>query len=141
MPGQIIQVICPACGGTGTGSSGTDIICARCAQHLGPYSFSAEGKEAMQAQTEIVTAHIRWDAIRQITSYGVSAVFGIVAGLIVAFAPPANQFVAETVAIAFLVVAAGVAGYTYVRAKTKHIDVTAGQSATDKPKPIGKRRA
>lgn len=95
----------------------------------------------MKAQTTIVTEYIKWESIKQLAGYSVSALFGIIAGLILAFAPPANHVAAEIIAISFGIVAAGVSGYTFVRAKTHHVEIAAGQSPSEKPEPIGKRRS
>jgi hypothetical protein len=84
----------------------------------------------MEAQTEIVTQVVKWDAIKQLSAYGVAALFGIIAGLIVAFSPPSNQLASDIVASAFVILAAGVAGYTYVRTKAHKIEITAGQGPT-----------
>jgi hypothetical protein len=131
------EIRCPSCGCEAIIRSGW-FVCPRCDQSLGPHTFSASGAEAMGPQTAIVTQYIRWDAIRQMVAYGASALFGIIAGLIIVFAPPNNQIVADLVAGAFVVLAAGVAGYTYVRAKTHSIDIVAGQTPTPVPrKPKG----
>ena len=120
---------CPMCGGAEIVSREGHLECSRCFQAFGPDHFHAEGDGAMQAQTEIVTNHLKMQTIRSLAAYGIAAFFAVVSAAIVVFAPETREVAANLFAGAFLVLALGIAGFTRFSARAPGVEIS---GATDK---------
>jgi hypothetical protein len=80
----------------------------------------------MSAQTAIVTEHIRANARVKVAQNFVAAVFIVIAGLCVLFAPAGREVAAEAIGGALVILGAGIAGYANLVVKTPHVDISAG---------------
>jgi len=98
--------------------------CAYCAQIFVDSRFEAHGGEAMTAQTEIVQYHLRMAMIRTVAAYSISAIFAIIAAMIVIFAPESRGVAANLFAGAFLVLALGIAGFTRFLVKAPGLEIS-----------------
>lgn len=117
---------CQGCGWRGAATNdGQPVVCAVCAQTLSDAHFVAHGADAMLAQTEIVIYHQRMATIRAVAAYGTAIVFAIIAAVIVVFAPESRSTAANIFATAFLVMSAGIAGYTRFSAKVPGMEIKA----------------
>jgi hypothetical protein len=91
----------------------------------------------MEAQAIIVTEHIRASSRVKLAQNVVAAAFILMAGLCVLFAPSGREVVAEIVGVAFLVLGAGIAGFTNLRVRIPKVDLTA---SSEPLRPSGQRR-
>jgi ABC-type uncharacterized transport system permease subunit len=81
--------------------------------------FRASGDtDTMAAHERIVNYRSKMFTIRVIASYCVSVVFVIVVALLIIFAPENRETAVTVTAICLLFLAAGIAGFTSVKAKT-----------------------
>jgi hypothetical protein len=110
--------------------------CAFCNQAFSDASFQAHGADAMDAQTTIVTEHIRASSRVKLTQNILAGAFVIIAGLCVLFAPDGRALAAEIVALAFLVVGAGIAGFANLRVRIPHVEL----NASGQQLPVTKRQ-
>ena len=120
---------CPACGGTGLtmGPGGEVLTCTVCGQTFEDRSFYARGEEAMEPQVAIVNYYHKMATLRAIAAYAVSAIFAIIAGALILFAPESRVVAANIIAGAFLVLAAGIAGFTRLKASAPGIKIDTDQ--------------
>jgi ribosomal protein L37AE/L43A len=117
---------CPFCKSTEWETEPAGMIrCAYCHQTFSDASFQAHGADAMDAQTTIVTEHIRAYSQVKMTQNILAAAFVITSGLCVLFAPTGREVAAEIVAVAFLVLGAGIAGFANLRVRAPHVELTA----------------
>jgi hypothetical protein len=119
---------CPSCGGSLALTKYGDAECTRCAQRFDDREFYAHGDDAMAAQVAIVNYYHKMATLRAIASYGASAVFACVAAALIVFAPENRTVGANVVAGAFVILAAGIAGFTRFRAKAPGLDVSGDQA-------------
>ena len=136
--GQKLGSPCPGCGGTGRvlGQTG-NLLCVDCNQVFREATFQAHGADAMAAQATIVTEHIRASSRVKVTQNVVAALFVIMAGLCVLFAPSGRELAAEVIGVAFLVFGAGIAGFANFHVRTPHVEV----SASEGPLPTTRQRS
>ena len=93
----------------------------------GNFGARASGAAAVQAQTEIVIAHIRARTLIKFGLYGLAALFVIVAALLIVFAPEGRETATTIVAIGLFALAAGSAGFGAFAIKTPLVSAQAGE--------------
>jgi hypothetical protein len=91
----------------------------------------------MAAQTTIVTEHIRASSRVRVTQNVVAALFVVMAGLCVLFAPSGRELAAEIIGVAFLVFGAGIAGFANFHVRTPHVEIKASEG----PLPTAPKRS
>lgn len=121
---------CPSCAraiedGEAAANPAGQRTCIWCGQNFADGVFFAHGTEAMKHQVAIVNYHHKMEAIKNAVGYGCSALFIAVSSLLIGFAPESRTTAANLVAGALLVIAAGIAGFTRLRAKAPGIDIAA----------------
>ena len=97
----------------------------KCEQAFQGFEGQAEGLEAMQIQERIIKEHLRAANIRIIGAYSVSVVFGMLAFVLIMFGPSDRAVASNIFSGSFLVLAAGIAGYTQLKAQAPGISVEA----------------
>ncbi|EGY02507.1 hypothetical protein AZA_31813 [Nitrospirillum viridazoti Y2] len=134
--------ICSSCGGDeAIHSSQKPTTCVRCGQVFHDASFIAYGIGAMEAQAAIVTEHIRAGVQVRRSQNILAAVFIIVGGLFLLFAPAGRELAAEIISASFLIIGAGVAGFANLRVRTPHAEVSVSEqpSMAKRPRAMGPR--
>ena len=97
---------------------------AKCEQIFGELGrFEASGENAIAAQVQIISYHIKMHTVRTVASYAVSGIFAATASLLILYAPQTRKLAANIGAAALLVVSIGISGLTSFRAKLPGIDV------------------
>jgi uncharacterized membrane protein YvbJ len=100
--------------------------CPSCGQHVDGNKFHASGTEAMAVQERIVIYHAKMATIRAVAAYSVSVIFVVISALLIGFAPESRSVAANIIAGALLILGAGIAGFTRLRAKAPGLDLNAG---------------
>jgi len=102
----------------------------RCEQKFGGAQFSAAGQAAMEAQTKIITDYNRAITMRTLASYATSIGFACISAVLIMFAPEQRTMAANIVAGAFLVMAAGLAGFARLKASAPGLSLETDGKAT-----------
>ena len=92
----------------------------------GKFRISSSGKEAVQAQAQILLADIKSKTMQKLGLYVLAAVFLVGAALLVVFAPDGRQVVSSIIAFGLVAVAAGSAGYARFSVKVPGASIDAG---------------
>lgn len=79
----------------------------------------------MEAQTKIIADYNRAVTVRTLSAYAASFGFALVSGALVIFAPEHRTVAANIVAGAFLLMAAGLAGFTRLKANAPGLSLDA----------------
>jgi hypothetical protein len=107
----------------------------------GRIDAKAEGVEAIEAQVQVINAHIRSQTLLKFGLYGLAAFFVIVASVLVVFAPAGRETVTTIIAIALFAVAVGSAGFGTFAVKAPGVSVQAGRPELSvATKPTGRGR-
>jgi hypothetical protein len=107
-----------------------DHCCSTCGATFLGHEFKATGAGAMEVQRDIVLAALSNTRHKQAISAVLSGLFIIVAAALYVFAPADKHTSASVVAIALVVLALAVTGYTQFRLKLPHIvEVSAGDKS------------
>jgi len=101
-----------------------------CEQALtGGFKGSAEGIEAMAIQERIVANHLRTVTIQSVSAYVVSAIFGALAFILIMYGPADKKLATSIFSAAFLLLAAGIAGFAQFKARTLGMSIEAQDRA------------
>ena len=99
----------------------------------------AEGVEALEAQERLISLQDKTHTLRTMSSYAISAVFAALAFSLIMWAPAIREAAANIAAGSFLILAAGIAGFTRFRASAPTISIEGGRSEGRPPTAIERR--
>ena len=103
-----------------------------CKQILsGAFEGEADGIEAMQIQERMAAAQIRAITIRAASANAISAIFGILAFVLIMYGPADKAFASNIFSAAFLVLAAGIAGFTQLNFKAGGVNLQTSKRGTN----------
>jgi hypothetical protein len=89
-----------------------------CRQEVGGASFGASGVEAMQIQERMFESWLYSERIKSVMAGVIASLFAILAFSLVMFGPLERGMSVNIFSTSFLVLAAGVAGFSQIRAKS-----------------------
>lgn len=105
---------------------------------LGPSGLinrvAASGTEAVRAGADVLNAQIRSQNQLKLGLYALSALFVIVAALLVVLAPEGREAVSSIIATGLFVLAVGSAGFSTFAIKTPLVSAQAGTASTNREK-------
>ncbi|WP_158810287.1 hypothetical protein [Beijerinckia sp. L45] len=101
-------------------------------------NVTANTPEGVLKVAEVAQAYIRSRVVMKLGLFALSALFLIVAALLVVFAPPGRETAATVISTSLLVVAIGSAGFTAFRFKIPFVSAEA-QTFTDQSQHGDKR--
>jgi hypothetical protein len=102
---------------------------ARCEQAFGDAHFSAHTVEAMQIQERMFDNYVRSMTIRVVSSYSLAAFFGLGAFGLIMFGPAGRETTVDIFSVSFILMAAGIAGFTQLKVRGFGVELESAQSS------------
>ena len=104
------------------------MLTEKCEQNMGDVGFSAEGIEAMEIQERMFQTYIRANNIRILSSYALAALFAIGAFTLILFGPSGRETTIIVFSVSFIVMSAGIAGFTQFKARGFGAEIAAARN-------------
>jgi GNAT superfamily N-acetyltransferase len=97
--------------------------------------FAASGKEAIGPHSENVSQYVRSQTLTKLALFGFATILVVAASLLAVFAPEGRENVAIAFSSVLLVLAAGFAGFSFLKVKGLSLELEAGETSGVKTVP------